>query len=450
MIPKPAGPSAFELFQAHFRQILNLDHPLCQLADRIAWSRFEVALADCYSEDMGRPGLATRLMAGLHYLKHAFNESDESLVERWVENPYWQYFCGFAYLQHECPLHPTSLVKWRQRVGAERFEMLLAETIRLAQDTGQVKPQELRRVNVDTTVQEKAIAFPTDARLYTKMLLRLVNLAKRRGLRLRQSYVRTAPRLLKQQSRYAHAQQFKRARACTRQLKTLLGRVVRDITRKADALIDEELGTFLERAQRLLEQSKTSKGKLYSIDAPEVECISKGKAHKRYEFGCKVSVATTNKGNWVVGVQAAHGNPYDGHTLAAALKQIRRITKHTIAEVFVDRGYRGHDYQGQGDVHIVGQRGRHPAGPALRKRKKRRAAVEPVIGHMKSDNRMARNYLKGSEGDRINALLAGIGVNLRKLLAAFLRALWYWLRFGRLGRLCERTHSGIATPALAT
>ena len=143
-------------------------------------------------------------MVGLHYLKHTFDESDESLVERWVENPYWQYFCGFEYLQHEWPLHPTSMTKWRQRVGAERFQIRLAETIRVAQDIGQVRPPELRRVNVDTTVQEKAIAYPTDARLYTKMLLRLVKLGKCRGLHLRQTYVRTAPRLLKRQSRYAH------------------------------------------------------------------------------------------------------------------------------------------------------------------------------------------------------------------------------------------------------
>lgn len=443
MKPRSTSPSPFELFQAHFQQILNLDHPLCQLADGIDWPRFDAALADCYSEDMGRPALATRLMVGLHYLKHAFDESDESLLERWVENPYWQYFCGFDYLQHECPLHPTSLVKWRQRVGADRFEMLLAETIRLAQKTDQVKPDALQRVNVDTTVQEKAIAYPTDARLYTKMLLRLVTLAKRRGLRLRQTYVRIAPRLLKQQGRYAHAQQFKRARACTRRLKTLLGRVVRDIIRRAGAAVDEELATFLERAQRLSEQIKTSKGKLYSIDAPEVECISKGKAHKRYEFGCKVSVATTNKGNWVVGVQALQGNPYDGHTLSAALEQVERISQHTVAEVFVDKGYRGHDYQGDGEVHITGQ-GRESAGLALRRRKKRRAAIEPVIGHMKSDARMGRNYLKGVEGDRINALLAGIGVNVRKLLAVFWRALWFWLRFWGFGRLCQPIASGAA------
>ena len=423
MKPKAPPQDQFELFQSNLKQILNLDHELCQLAHAVDWNRLETVLADCYSEDMGRPGLATRLMVGLHYLKHAFDESDESVVARWVENPYWQYFCGFDYLQHVCPIHPTSLVKWRQRVGAERLEVMLAETIRVALAAKQVTSQQLHKITVDTTVQEKAIAFPTDARLYTKMLLRLVNLAKRRGVVLRQTYIRKAPELLRQQSRYAHARQFKRARGCTRQLKNRLGRVVRDIRRRAGK-IDEQLNIFLARADRLLEQRIDSKNKLYSIDAPEVECISKGKAHKRYEFGCKVSVAMTNQKNWVVGVKALPGNPYDGHTLAGALKQVRRITTRQIKEVFVDQGYRGHDYTGPAEVHITGQRGKTKAGPALRKRKKRRAAVEPKIGHLKSDNRMDRNYLKGPEGDRINALLAGIGANFRKLLAAFWPALW--------------------------
>jgi transposase, IS5 family len=425
MKPKTTATNQFDLFRSHFRQILNLDHPLCRLADSIDWPVFDRSFADSYSEDMGRPGNAIRLMVGLHYLKHAFNESDESVLDRWVENPYWQYFCGYEYMQHELPIHPTSLVKWRQRVGAERLEVLLAETIRLALERRQVTVQQIRKVTVDTTVQEKAIAFPTDARLYTKMLLRLVNLAKQRGLALRQSYIRTAPKLLKQQGRYAHAKQFKRARKCTKTLHTLMGRVVRDIGRKI-AVMDDKLATFMERAQKLLTQTQQSKEKIYSIDAPEVECISKGKAHKRYEFGCKVSVALTNERNWIVGVQALHGNPYDGHTLAGAIEQVERVIGRSVMETFVDQGYRGHDYTGAAQVHITGRKGPEPAGPALRKRKKRRSAVEPKIGHLKSDNRMGRNFLKGERGDRINALLAGVGANLRKLLAAFWRALRKW------------------------
>jgi len=427
MKPKTTSTNQFDLFQAHFKQILNPDHQLCLLANAIDWPNFDVQFADCYSDDMGRPGNAIRLMVGLHYLKHAFDESDESVIDRWVENPYWQYFCGFDYMQHECPIHPTSMVKWRQRVGAEKLESLLAETIRIALKHKQVTSQQLRKITVDTTVQEKAIAFPTDARLYTKMLLRLVNLSKKRGILLRQTYIRKAPQILKQLGRYAHARQFKRSRRCTKTLHTLLGRVVRDIGRKA-IQIDPQLQEYLQRAEKLLSQIQKSKNKLYSIDAPEVECISKGKAHKRYEFGCKVSVATTNQSNWVVGVQALHSNPYDGHTLANAIEQIERITGRQVNEAFVDKGYRGHDYTGDGQVHITGQRVKGKAGPALRKRKKRRSAVEPKIGHMKSDNRMGRNFLKGIEGDRTNAMLAGIGANLRKLLAAFWPALFNWAR----------------------
>jgi IS5 family transposase len=425
MKPKTTSSNQFDLFRSNFKQILNPDHQLCLLADSIDWPGFDAQFVDCYSDDMGRPGNAIRLMVGLHYLKHAFDESDESVIDRWVENPYWQYFCGFDYMQHECPIHPTSMVKWRQRVGAEKLESLLAETLRIALKDKQVTSQQLRKVTVDTTVQEKAIAFPTDARLYTKMLLRLINLSKKRGIQLRQTYIRKAPQLLKQQGRYAHARQFKRSRRCTKTLHTLLGRVVRDIGRKAIE-INPQLQEFLQRAEKLLSQTKKSKNKLYSIDAPEVECISKGKAHKRYEFGCKVSVTTTNESNWVVGVQALHGNPYDGHTLAGAIEQVERITGRQVKEAFVDKGYRGHDYAGDGQVHITGQRGKGKAGPALRRRKKRRSAVEPKIGHLKSDNRMGRNFLKGKEGDRTNALLAGIGANIRKLLAAFWPALLEW------------------------
>ena len=428
MRPTTTSTNQLDLFRSHFKQILNPDHQLCLLADVIDWPGFDAQFIDCYSNDMGRPGNAIRLMVGLHYLKHAFDESDESVIERWVENPYWQYFCGFDHMQHECPIHPTSMVKWRQRVGADKLESLLAETIRIALKHKQVTSQQLRKVTVDTTVQEKAIAFPTDARLYTKMLLRLVNLSKHRGIQLRQTYIRKAPQILKQQGRYAHARQFKRSRRCTKTLHTLLARVVRDLERKA-IQIDPSLQDYLQRAEKLLSQTQKSKDKLYSIDAPEVECISKGKAHKRYEFGCKVSVAVTNESNWIVGVQALHGNPYDGHTLANAIEQVERITNRKITEAFVDKGYRGHNYTGDGQVHITGQRIKGKAGPALRKRKKRRSAVEPKIGHMKSDNRMNRNYLKGVEGDRINAVLAGIGANLRKLLATFWPALaeWVWI-----------------------
>lgn len=429
MKPKATTPQC-ELFGARLSELLNPAHPLYVLAERIDWSQFDTAIDACYADELGRPGVNTRLMVGLLYLKHAYDESDESVVARWVENPYWQFFCGLSYMQHELPIDPSSLSKWRKRVGVERLEKLLEATIHAALAMKAVRPQELARVNVDTTVQEKAIAFPTDARLYHKMRVALVRRAKSLGIFLRQSYRFQGKRMLAKQGRYAHAQQMKRAGKMTRGLKTILGRVVRDIERKAHKLqgqiADEPLAELLAMAERLLAQTRTSKNKLYSVHAPEVECISKGKAHKRYEFGCKVSVATTSKSNWIVGAQALHGNPYDGHTLSGAIGQVERLTGRTPGDVMVDQGYRGHGYAGLAIVHVVRKIPKQ-ATRAFRRMLRRRAAIEPTIGHLKSDHRMNRNYLTGRLGDKINAVLSAAGYNLRKLLRWLVFAQMFWL-----------------------
>jgi IS5 family transposase len=418
MKPKEQTPQR-QLFGAHLSELLNPEHPLYILAEQIDWQQFDVAIDDCYAEELGRPGVNTRLMVGLMYLKHAFNESDESVVARWVENPYWQFFCGCQYMQHELPIDSSLMSKWRKRVGAARLEKLLEVTIHAGLAIKAIKPKELEKVNVDTTVQEKAIAFPTDARLYHKMRIALVRRAKELGIPLRQSYRFKGKKTLFQQSRYAHARQMKRAAKMTRRLKTILGRVVRDIERKAarirGQIRDEPLCELLAWAHRLLTQERDSKNKLYSVHAPEVECIAKGKAHKRYEFGCKASVATTSQGNWIIGAQALHGNPYDGHTLADAIAQIERLTSRPLGDVMVDQGYRGHNYTGRAAVHVVRTIPKK-ATRAVRCMLKRRAAVEPTIGHLKSDNRMSRNHLTGQAGDKINTLLAAAGYNLRKLL----------------------------------
>jgi len=437
MKPKAATPQC-ELFGAHLSELLNPEHPLYVLAERIDWSQFDAAIDACYADELGRPGVNTRLMVGLLYLKHAFDESDESVVARWVENPYWQFFCGCHYMQHDLPIDPSSLSRWRKRVGAERLEKLLEMTVRAALGMKAVRPQELRQVNVDTTVQEKAIAFPTDARLYHKMRVALVRRAKSLGIVLRQNYRFQGKRLLAKQGRYAHARQLKRAAKMTRQLKTILGRVVRDIQRKAHKLqgqiADEPLRELVAMAERLLAQTRTSKNKLYSVHAPEVECLSKGKVHKRYEFGCKVSVATTSKSNWIVGAQALHGNPYDGHTLSGAIGQVERLTGQTPNDVMVDQGYRGHGYEGSASVHVVRSIPKR-ATRAMKRLLRRRAAIEPTIGHLKSGNRLNRNYLTGQIGDKINAVLAAAGYNLRKLLRWLVFAPIFWLRDRLIARL---------------
>lgn len=228
MKPKSRTPQR-ELFGAHLSEMLNPEHPLYVLVEHIDWQQFELAIDQCYAEELGRPGVNTRMMVGLMYLKHAFDESDESVVARWVENPYWQYFCGCKYMQHELPIHSSMMSKWRKRVGGERLETLLEATIHTALAMKAVKPRELRQVNVDTTVQEKAIAFPTDARLYQKMRVALIHKAKQLNIPLRQSYRFVGKKFLFRQGRYAHARQMRRAAKMTRKLKTILGRVVRDI-----------------------------------------------------------------------------------------------------------------------------------------------------------------------------------------------------------------------------
>jgi IS5 family transposase len=362
-------------------------------------------------------------LVGLHYLKHAFNEGDETVLLHWVENPYWQYFCGMEYFSHEVPCHSTLLVKWRHRVGAEKLEALLTETIACALREKILDAAELSAVTVDTTVQEKNIAFPTDALLYQKCRVRLIAIAKKRGIRLHQTFNKDSIVALLDQHRFSTAKKYKKAAKMTFRLKTFLGRVVRDIERKAEPQ-DTELWDLLALAHRLLSQTRNSKNKIYSLHEPDVECIAKGKAHKKYEFGCKVGVVTTMEGNWAVGAEAFHGNPYDGHTLDKSLAAAERITGVKPRIACCDQGYRGHNYKGDVLIHVTRRRGKTRLSKLLFRR---RPAVEPLIGHLKSDNRMGRCYLKGKTGDRINALLAAAGYNLRKLLRAFFFEIPKWL-----------------------
>ncbi|WP_071777029.1 IS5 family transposase [Synechococcus sp. PCC 7335] len=229
---------------------LNLSHPLVQLAETIAWQAFEKKFGCVVKASGGRPALPTRLLVGLHYQKALYDESDKSVAAKWVENPYWQHFCGEQVFQHELPCHPASLVKWRKQIGTDGFEQLLSQIIQTAMRSAVMKPKEIGRVNVDTTVQEKAVAFPTDARLYNEARITLVRAARKRGVKLRQSYVRIGKYAFFKQSRYRVARQLKRARRHTRKLRTYLGRMIRDIERKLPQP-DAEMAVLLNRENRL-------------------------------------------------------------------------------------------------------------------------------------------------------------------------------------------------------
>ena len=438
-MPEPSASSSEEdLFRSRLDNMINQRHELCRLAKLIDWPVFDAVFGSLYSPDKGCPGKPTRLMVGLHYLKHIHNLSDEEVVSGWVENPYWQYFCGETHFQHEPPIDPSSMTRFRKRIGTQGGELILSATVSAGMKSKTVKPSDVKRVTVDTTVQEKAVAFPTDSRLLNRSRERLVRLCREHGVTLRQSYARKGPQALLMANRYAHARQMKRMNGQVRKLRTWLGRVVRDMERKSagNAVLEAALSDELALAKRLLSQRKKDSNKLYSLHAPEVECIAKGKAHKRYEFGTKVSIAVTNRGNFIVGGMALPGNPYDGHTLGSALQQVYRLTGKKVREVFADKGYRGHGVE-DSQVYISGQkRGVNTA--RLKKCLKRRQAVEPVIGHLKSDGRLGCNWLQGTEGDQMNVLTVCAGHNLR-LILSHLRifcARFFWL-------LCSWT-AGIA------
>ena len=265
-----------ELFRVELSRIIDHGHSLIKLAGVVEWDQLEKVFGATYCPDNGRAAISTRLMVALHYLKYTHNLSDDDVVAGWVENPYWQYFSGMKYFEHDVPIHPSSMTRWRRRIGEAGAEELLKQTIEAGLKLNAIKQFQLKRINVDTTVQEKEVRFPTDARLYDRARERLVQAAKDRGIELRQNYNRKSKHLLVQQSRYAHAKQMKRAKKCTRTLKTYLGRVIRDVERNCPDP-DHELNALISISSRIHKQQRTDKNKIYSVHAPEVECISKGR-----------------------------------------------------------------------------------------------------------------------------------------------------------------------------
>ncbi|MDQ3235615.1 MAG: IS5 family transposase [Pseudobdellovibrionaceae bacterium] len=405
--PVPSIPAT----KTKLSDLVHPSHPLVSLTAEKNWPTFDLQFGCYYSDDQGRPALPTRLLVGLHYLKYAHDLSDEATVQEFLENPYWQYFCGNEYFEHALPCHPTTLSRWRNRIGIKGSEAMLKETIELGRRKKIIPDAELSRVAVDTTVQEKAITYPTDAKLYHKARQRLVVECRKLAIKLRQTYVRSGPKVLLQHARYRHQKKSKLAKRALKKLKTFLGRVIRDIRRQ---LPDPPpaMRLLLAQAVSILNRHPKQKDKIYSLHAPEVSCIAKGKAKKKYEFGSKVSIATTAKSCWVLAVQSFQGNPYDGHTLSDTLWMIKNLHNFWPEEVYLDQGYKGFDSLIWGSKAYIAGKAKNPP-PNI----KRRSSIEPVIGHMKHDHRLGRNHLLGAKGDGINAVMSGAGFNLRKLMA---------------------------------
>ena len=435
MQPREQARGQNDLFRARLDQIIDMRHELVRLGRLIDWPLIGRKLGEVYTEAPGQPPLPTRLMAGLAILKHTHNLSDEMLCARWVENPYYQHFCGEEHFLHTAPFDRSSMTRWRHRMGAERLEVLLQESLAIAVKTEAVDVKDLSKVIVDTTVQEKAITFPTEAKLKNRAREKLVKLAKKHGLKLRQGYPRVGKLALMKHQRYAHAKQFKRARREERRLKTYLGRVIRDTDRqvKDNPSLDTIFRPLLDIAKQVHVQERGQRGqKVFSIHAPEVECIGKGKAHKPYEFGVKVSVVTTvnrsRGGQFVLASKALPGAPYDGHTLSTVIPHVENIVGNQIKRIIGDKGYRGHGMPAPYSLRVYISEQKRGVTPAIKRDIRRRAAVEPVIGHMKCDHRMDRNFLIGAHGDATNAVLAAVGYNFARLIA-WLRAIFcvFWL-----------------------
>jgi IS5 family transposase len=415
-----------DIFRSRLENIINLNHELVKLANHIDWNFLDLKVARFYSDE-GRPGVPARLMVGLLLLKQMFNLSDDGVCERFVYDPYFQYFCGEIYFQHKFPIERSSMTHFRKRVGEDFCVSLLQESLNTAYKLGALTIKQCERVVVDTTVQEKAITFPTDAKLRYKAIVHLAKLAKTQGLVLRQSYIRIGKRALIAGNRYRHAKQMKRAKKSEKKLHTWLGRVIRDIERKLES--KPEIQTYfiqsLQKAKRIHAQVKTDTDKIYSWHAPEVECISKGKAHKPYEFGCKVSITTNVNaapaGHFVLHAKALHGRPYDGHTLTEVLEEMQQQTGIENKRAYVDRGYRGHQHSKRHRIFISGQKRGITA--MIKRELKRRSVVEPLIGHLKNEGRLGRNYLLGLLGDKMNALMVSAGYNF-KLILRYLRAIF--------------------------
>src|SRR3974390_1238243 len=414
-----------DLFRARLDQTIELKHQRVQLAGALDWEWLDEEIAPLYRQN-GRPGVATRFVIGLLLLKHIYALSDEGVCERWVYDPYFQYFTGEEFFQHAFPHERSDLSHWRKRLG-EKLELLLAESLRVAHAGGALRSKDLKRVTVDTTVQPKAITFPTDAKLLHAAIKGLNRLARTHRLPLRQSYLRVAKQAAMMAGRYAHAKQFNRHRRQLRMLRTRLGRIIRDVRRKIAGKPELEAAFEwpLMKATQIRSQQQRQRGwKLYSFHAPEVECIGKGKASAPYEFGVKASIVTTNSrspgGQFVLHARALPGNPYDGHTLRAIIEVPGKLHGCNITRAHVDKGYRGHHTENPHRVFISGQK-RGVFG-VIKRELRRRSAIEAVIGHMKRDGHFGRCYLKGYAGDAANAVLSAVGHNLR-LVLAWLRSL---------------------------
>jgi len=436
MIGKSPNREQKHLFLPNLTDFINLDHELGLLAEKIDWNFFENEFAPLYAM-VGCPAKPVRLMVGLLILKQVYDLGDETVMSEWVSNPYFQYFCGEAVFQWKFPCDPSDLVHFRHRIGEAGVEQIFAQSI-LIHGEDVLKED----VSIDTTVQPKNITYPTDTKLAMKIIKKCRKIAKAEKVKLRQSYKFVA----KNNLRKANSKSPKQARqkaAARRKIKTIAGRLVRDLQRKLE---EERLAKYqseMEIFEKVLNQQKTDKNKIYALHALEVSCIAKGKEHKKYEFGSKVSFGTAQKSNVILSAVNFKGNPNDNKTLAKTLDQQERITGVRAKDAYTDRGYKDQEIGGT-KIHAPGNGAGKTKYEKSKARKsfRRRAAIEPIIGHTKSDFGLERNYLKGEIGDAINAMLAASAFNFKSWMRKSVGQLIFVLNYVKYAKQIWHQFSG--------
>jgi len=403
-----------DLLRPMLVDFIDQKHELVLLSDAIDWAYFDAEFEPLYSTK-GRPSMPVRLMVSCLLLKRLYNLGDETLAQAWAMNPYMQYMSGMSHFEHHFPCDPSDFVHFRKRIGKQGVESLFAYSVSMYGFDAQ-EPQALS----DTTVQENHTTFPTDAKLAKKVIDKCNALAKAQGINQRQTYVRLAKQWVRDTYNPTHPKRAKKARKAGKKLRTVAGRLLRELERElpADKLLDyqEELVLY----KRVITQQRTDSDKIYSLHKPFTCCIAKGKAHKRYEFGNKIGLLTTANSLIITAITSFSGNPHDSKTIAPLLEQLNKNHGFVPKEVVYDRGGKGQKYIGETQISTPDGRPlkKDSAYQKRKKRKKfrRRAAIEPVIGHLKSDFRMGSNYLHGKDSPEINAMLAATGWNLKKMM----------------------------------
>ena len=413
MLKKQIKEPQLEIFQTVLATFINPSHELCLLGKEIDWDGLEAEFAPLYGTT-GRPSVPIRTMVGLLLLKQIYNLGDETVMERWIENPYWQHFCGEVYFQYKAPFDPSDFVHFRKRIGEEGMQTIFKQSIIIF--GAEKLKKAVKEVRVDTTVQEKNITFPTDRKLYTRVLEHCRKIAKEEGVQFKRTYTRKIKHLQYQLRFARRPKNLKKQKRLQEQYRRLVVKLCDELVPK---LTDQQYEKHMDRIDtmfRILVQERNDKDKIYSVHEPTTQCIAKGKDHKAYEFGNKSSFAYTRKEGIIVGALAFDNNPYDGHTLEPQLEQVKTLTGFTPKVAIVDRGYKGKEIIGYTRVVLPKnlKRESYYMKQQRKARQRSRAGIEALISHLKLDHRMLRNYLSGDMGNKINTLLAASAYNMKK------------------------------------